>query len=76
MIVSQASNASARATKEINQAVGSLDQTTQRNAAMVEESTAASQKLAAEAEALRTLLGQFQFADSAPTRQHRSRKAA
>ncbi|EPE95773.1 methyl-accepting chemotaxis protein [Rhizobium grahamii] len=47
--------------KEINQAVNSMDQATQKNAAMVEESTAASHKLAGEAEALRGLLAQFRL---------------
>ncbi len=47
--------------KEINQAVNTLDQATQQNAAMVEESTAASHNLAAEADALRTLVSQFQL---------------
>jgi methyl-accepting chemotaxis protein len=45
--------------KEINQAVNSMDQATQKNAAMVEESTAASHSLAREAEELRILLTQF-----------------
>ncbi|QFY61530.1 PAS domain S-box protein [Rhizobium grahamii] len=47
--------------KEINHAVNSMDQATQQNAAMVEESTAASHKLSAEAEALRALLAQFRL---------------
>jgi methyl-accepting chemotaxis protein len=47
--------------KEINQAVNSLDQATQKNAAMVEESTAASHKLASEAEELRILLAGFRI---------------
>jgi methyl-accepting chemotaxis protein len=47
--------------KEINQAVNTMDQATQQNAAMVEESTAASHNLAAEADALRALLTQFQL---------------
>jgi methyl-accepting chemotaxis protein len=50
--------------KEINQSVNSLDQSTQQNAAMVEESTAASHKLASEAEALRGLLAQFRLAEA------------
>ncbi|MBW9114441.1 PAS domain S-box protein [Rhizobium cauense] len=50
--------------KEINQAVNSMDQATQQNAAMVEESTAASHKLAGEAEALRGLLAQFRLAEA------------
>lgn len=44
---------------EINTAVGQLDQVTQQNAAMVEESTAASHAMRAEAEALARLVGQF-----------------
>ena len=50
--------------REINSAINSLDQTTQQNAAMVEESTAASLRLANEADALHTLLAQFRLADS------------
>ncbi len=38
-----------------------MDQVTQQNAAMVEQSTAASHSLAAEAEALSRLVGQFQI---------------
>lgn len=44
---------------EINSAVGQLDQVTQQNAAMVEESTAASHGMRAEAEALARLVSQF-----------------
>ncbi len=50
--------------REINSAINSLDQTTQQNAAMVEESTAASLRLANEADALHILLAQFRLADS------------
>ncbi len=50
--------------REINSAINSLDQTTQQNAAMVEESTAASLRLASEADALHTLLAQFRLADA------------
>jgi methyl-accepting chemotaxis protein len=49
---------------EINQAVNTLDQGTQQNAAMVEESTAASHSLAKEAEALFNLLGQFRVGEA------------
>ncbi|WP_172746840.1 methyl-accepting chemotaxis protein [Neorhizobium sp. T25_13] len=49
--------------KEINNAVALIDQGTQQNAAMVEESTAASHSLAREAEALFGLIGIFQIAD-------------
>lgn len=44
---------------EINTAVNSLDQTTQQNAAMVEEASAASASLANESITLRALIGQF-----------------
>jgi methyl-accepting chemotaxis protein len=45
---------------EINVAVNQMDQTTQQNAAMVEESTAATSKLAEEAENLNKLIARFQ----------------
>ena len=45
--------------QEINTAVNSIDQGTQQNAAMVEESTAASYSLAKEVTALNDLLGEF-----------------
>ena len=46
---------------EISAAVNSIDQGTQKNAAMVEEQTAASHALATEASALNTLISQFQL---------------
>lgn len=46
---------------EINQAINTVDQGTQQNAAMVEEQTAASHGLADEARALFDLLEQFRF---------------
>ncbi|OJY68366.1 MULTISPECIES: PAS domain-containing methyl-accepting chemotaxis protein [unclassified Rhizobium] len=50
---------------EINQAVDTVDQSTQKNAAMVEEQTAASHSLAREAAALFQLLGQFKYGEAA-----------
>ena len=50
---------------EVNAAVNQMDQTTQQNAAMVEQSTAASSSLALEADRLRQLVGKFQVADAA-----------
>ena len=44
---------------EIRQAVGELSSSTQQNAAMAEQSTAAAQSLARETDALSTLVGQF-----------------
>jgi methyl-accepting chemotaxis protein len=49
---------------EVNTAVNSMDQATQQNAAMVEQSTAASSSLAIEAAKLRELVGQFQLGAS------------
>jgi methyl-accepting chemotaxis protein len=47
--------------KEINTAVNCMDQGTQQNAAMVEESTAASHSLAQEATELFSLIARFEF---------------
>ncbi|WP_408841215.1 methyl-accepting chemotaxis protein [Acidocella sp.] len=52
---------------EVNSAVNQMDQVTQQNAAMVEQSTAASHSLASEAEALGQLVGQFQIGGQAST---------
>ncbi|WP_064696503.1 methyl-accepting chemotaxis protein [Rhizobium aegyptiacum] len=57
----KASKEQAVGLKEINQAVNTMDQATQQNAAMVEESTAASHSLAREAETLRVLLAKFRL---------------
>ncbi len=61
---------------EVNTAVNQMDQVTQQNAAMVEETTAASHALAQQAESLSALIGRFQLGDrqgsgaapAAPTR--------
>jgi methyl-accepting chemotaxis protein len=58
---------------EINTAVNTMDQGTQQNAAMVEEQTAASHGLAAEAEKLTRLLTQFKLSGD---RQQTQRQAA
>jgi len=46
---------------EVNTAINQMDQVTQQNAAMVEETTAASHSLAQETEQLTSLIGQFQI---------------
>ena len=46
---------------QVNQAVGHMDQVTQQNAAMVEESTAASHALAKEAESLADAVARFRI---------------
>jgi methyl-accepting chemotaxis protein len=48
---------------EVNSAMHQMDQVTQQNAAMVEETTAASVTLATEAERLRDLVGQFELVE-------------
>ena len=51
--------------QQINVAVNQMDQETQKNAAMVEEMTAASHTLATEVDALNRLLGQFELGQGA-----------
>ncbi|MFN6983188.1 MAG: hypothetical protein ACK4NU_14990, partial [Brevundimonas sp.] len=63
--------------QEINLAVTAMDQGTQQNAAMVEEQTAASHTLAAEADSLNTLLAQFRLGQGASaTVPHRTQQRA
>ncbi|MDQ1185203.1 HAMP domain-containing methyl-accepting chemotaxis protein [Agrobacterium larrymoorei] len=50
---------------EVNTAVNQMDQTTQQNAALVEETTTATSALATESDKLRALLEQFKLADHA-----------
>ena len=63
---------------QVNTAVNQMDQVTQQNAAMVEESTAASHALAQEAVALERLLSGFQLDAAAgePSRRSGARAAA
>jgi len=67
VIVGIASSAQEQATgmSEVNTAVGQMDRMTQQNAAMVEQSTAASHSLAKEAEELAGLLNRFKTGDAA-----------
>lgn len=51
---------------EVNAAVNQMDQVTQRNAAMVEEATAASNMLAQESKRLREMISRFALADKRP----------
>ena len=51
---------------EVNSAVNQMDQVTQQNAAMVEETNAASATLAAEATRLRDLIANFRLVGDAP----------
>jgi methyl-accepting chemotaxis protein len=62
----ESSKEQATGLKEINEAVNTMDQGTQQNAAMVEESTAASHSLAKEANNLFGLVGQFNIGTTPP----------
>ncbi|MFN3502749.1 MAG: methyl-accepting chemotaxis protein, partial [Allorhizobium sp.] len=57
----EASREQSTGLSEINKAVNAMDQNTQQNAAMVEESTAASHSLAKQAASLRELVSQFRI---------------
>lgn len=70
----EASKEQATGLKEINTAVNTMDQGTQQNAAMVEETTAAAHSLANEADQLFQLLGQFNIGSGGGT--HRGGKPA
>ena len=73
----EASREQATGLKEINTAVNTMDQGTQKNTAMVEETSGTAQKLANEAEELFRLLSQFKVgAAAAATTQARSRPIA
>jgi methyl-accepting chemotaxis protein len=60
---------------EVNTAVNQMDQVTQQNAAMVEQSTAASHSLAQETEALSALIGRFKIGEGAEAAPSAPRKA-
>jgi methyl-accepting chemotaxis protein len=62
----EAAREQATGLKEINTAVNSMDQATQQNAAMAEESTAASAELAAQAAELRLALARFDTGTGTP----------
>jgi methyl-accepting chemotaxis protein len=61
---------------EVNVAVNQMDQTTQQNAAMVEESTAAAASLAQEAGKLRELVANFRLDQQATTQASALRQTA
>lgn len=65
----EASREQATGLKEINLAVNTIDQGTQQNAALVEQSTAASHGLAREADALFALIKQFKIQRNGYSRQ-------
>ncbi|MBX4952519.1 HAMP domain-containing protein [Rhizobium binae] len=60
-MIARASHDQSNALQSVNSTVNQMDQMTQKNAAMVEETTAASRELADEADALRRLIQQFKI---------------
>ncbi|WP_246658195.1 methyl-accepting chemotaxis protein [Rhizobium sp. FKY42] len=68
--ISNAATEQSTGLAEVNTAVNQMDQVTQRNAAMVEEATAASAMLASESERLRTLISGFQLDSGSGARRH------
>ncbi len=72
--IATAAREQATALQEINTSVNHMDQMTQQNAAMVEETTAASGTLAEESRQLRTMLAKFKL-EGAVTRESWSRAA-
>jgi methyl-accepting chemotaxis protein len=74
--IASAAHEQSTALNEINGSVNHMDQFTQKNAAMVEEATAVTHRLADSARTLAGLIGQFRTADGyraapAPTSSHR-----
>ncbi|MBB4216510.1 HAMP domain-containing methyl-accepting chemotaxis protein [Rhizobium sp. BK212] len=61
---------------EVNVAVNRMDQTTQQNATMVQQSTAASDSLAQQAQKLRELIAQFRLDDGASSQSAALRSTA
>ncbi|RST87174.1 PAS domain-containing methyl-accepting chemotaxis protein [Aquibium carbonis] len=68
LVSAMAASAEAQSTgiAQINVAIGHMDQSTQQNAAMVEQSTAAAVSLGREAEAMAELVGRFEIGASRP----------
>ncbi|MDP3854692.1 methyl-accepting chemotaxis protein [Phenylobacterium sp.] len=62
--------------QQVNTAVNHMDQVTQQNAAMVEQSTAASHSLSREAVELATLIAQFRTGSAVPQPAQAGRRAA
>lgn len=74
-VIARASREQSDALGEVNSAVNQMDQMTQRNAAMVEETNAATRQLADEADALMSLVDRFKLAAATPGHQAARRAA-
>jgi methyl-accepting chemotaxis protein len=71
--IATAAREQATALAEINTSVNHMDQMTQKNAAMVEETTAASETLADESRQLQTLLARFKLEETGRSSQPQQR---
>ena len=74
--IATAAREQSTALAEINTSVNHMDQMTQKNAAMVEETTASSETLAEESRQLQTLLARFRLEQSGASHQGHGRRAA
>jgi methyl-accepting chemotaxis protein len=74
--IATSSQEQATGLREINTAVNDMDQMTQQNAAMVEQTTAASQSLADESRKLSQMLSSFSITGHASTAGGQARRAA
>jgi methyl-accepting chemotaxis protein len=74
--IATASREQATALAEINSSVNHMDQMTQKNAAMVEETTAASETLAEESRQLQSILQSFKLGGGEPAQSRGIRYAA
>jgi methyl-accepting chemotaxis protein len=70
-MIAMASRDQSNALGEVNSAVNQMDQMTQRNAAMVEETNAATRQLAEEADILMSLVEQFKLSNQSSSSQTR-----
>jgi methyl-accepting chemotaxis protein len=64
--IAKAASQQATSLKDVNDTVAEMDQVTQQNAAMVEQTTAATHSLAGEATDLGLLVGEFKIGDAPP----------
>jgi methyl-accepting chemotaxis protein len=74
--ISASAQEQATGLREVNSAVNQMDQVTQQNAAMVEQSTATSHTLAQESDALARLVQRFTLRDNSVVRGARTKWAA
>jgi methyl-accepting chemotaxis protein len=70
--IAESAHEQATGLNEINQAVNQIDNVTQQNAAMVEETSAATMKLSTEADRLVQLIARFQLEETAQAARRRA----